>query len=200
VLPAVAYAGVRPHVSSDAVALGAITAFPLAEIAWERARRGRLEPIGVIVLAGIVAGLAASLLMGGDPLLLKIRESLLTGVLGLACLATLLTRRPATWYLARSFATGGDADKVVEFDARWNLPTVPLRFRVSTTVWGVGLAAEAGVRVLLALTLSTQVFLVVAQLISYGVLAGLLWFSALYTRLGERQVAAMVGATLVSGT
>ena len=192
VLPVILYALLRPHLGSDAATLGVVTVFPLAEIAFERIRHGRLEPIGAIVLAGILVGLAGSVFMGGDPFLLKVRESLLTGLFGLACLASLLTRRPAMFYLARSFATGGDPGMLAAFDARWELPTVPLRFRISTTVWGVGLVAEAAARTVLAMVMPTQAFLVVAQVISYSVLAGLFWFAVLYSRASERQVAAII--------
>ena len=56
VLPIVAYGVLRPHVSSDAVALAAVMVFPLGELAYERIRQGHLEPIGIISL-DFIAGL-----------------------------------------------------------------------------------------------------------------------------------------------
>ena len=48
--------------------------------------------------------------------LLKLRESVLTGAFGIVCLGSLLAHRPVMFYLARTFATGGDenalADKI----------------------------------------------------------------------------------------
>jgi hypothetical protein len=106
--PIIAYALLRPHMSSDAVALAIVMVFPAADVLGERVWRGRFEPIGIIVLAGICIGLIGALALHGDPLLLKMRESLLTGVFGLVCLLSLAAPRPAMFYLGRAFATGGD--------------------------------------------------------------------------------------------
>lgn len=109
---------------------------------------------------------------------------------GVVCLVTLAMRRPAMYYLARAFSTEGDPIKVAEFDEIWELPGVPRRFRWVTTVWGVALVAEAVLRVSLALVIPTQAFLVVAQVVSWSVIGGLLWFTVRYSRAGEREVTA----------
>ena len=191
VLPIVAYGFVRPHVDTDAVALAAVLVFPVGELAYERVRRGRLEPIGIIALIGIAIGLFGAIALDGNDLLLKIRDSALTGVFGLVCLATLVMHRPAMYYLARAFSTEGDPVKVAEFDEIWELEGVPRRFRIVTTVWGVALVAEAVVRISLALLISTQVFLVVAHVVGWSVLGGLLWFTVRHSRAGEREVLAL---------
>src|SRR5438552_18284495 len=82
VLPLVGYMLLRPHVDSDATALAAVMVFPLLDIARERRRHGRFEPIGVISLFGIVIGIVGAVVFHGDTSLLKVRESLLTGVFG----------------------------------------------------------------------------------------------------------------------
>jgi hypothetical protein len=194
VFPVVGYALLRPHVSSDAVALAMVLVFPVAEITVERARRGRFEPIGVIALVGITLGLIGALAFNGDATLLKVRESIITGVFGVICLVSLLASRPAMFYMGRAFATGGDPQRVAEFNEVWELPTVPRRFRMVTAVWGVGLVAEAVFRLVLALSISTQSFLVISQIVNWTVLGGLLWFSVASTRAGERQVVALLEA------
>jgi hypothetical protein len=53
--------------------------------------------------------------------LLKIRESLVTGLFGIACLISLSSlsmRRPLMFYLGRSFATSGDPEKTKECNLR----------------------------------------------------------------------------------
>ena len=190
VLPVVAYALLRPHVASDATALAAVMVFPVAEIAFERVRHGRFEPIGIIALMGIAVGLVGALVFHGDATLLKVRDSLFTGVFGLVCLASLGARRPAMYYLGRSFATGDDPAMVREFDTIWELPGVPRRFLFVTGVWGVTLVAEAVTRTALALTLPTQTFLVISPILNWGVIGALLWFSTWYTRRSERRVVA----------
>jgi len=194
VFPVVGYAVLRPHVSSDAIALAIVLVFPVLEIIVERARRGRFDPIGIIAMIGISLGLIGAIAFNGDATLLKVRESMLTGVFGIVCLASLAAPRPAMFYMGRLFATGGDPDQVAEFNEIWELPTVPRRFRIVTLVWGVGLVGEAAFRTVLALTIPTQTFLIVSQIVNWGVLGGLLWYSFATNRAGEREVLAMLEA------
>lgn len=198
-LPLVGYALLRPHVGSDAAALALVSVFPVIDIAVERRRHGRFEPIGVIALIGLSLGLISALLLHGNATLLKVRESMFTGVFGLICLATLGARRPAMWFLGRSFSTGGDPEKVAEFDTIWDLPGVPRRFRFITAVWGVALVAEAVGRFVLAVTVSTERFLAISPVINWGVLGGLLWYTTVFSRRGERDVLAAAEATASAG-
>jgi hypothetical protein len=194
VFPVVGYALLRPHVSSDATALALVLIFPVTEIVFERWRRGRFEPIGIIALIGITLGLLGAVAFNGDATLLKVRESLLTGVFGIVCLISLAAPRPAMFYMGRLFATGGDPARTAEFNEIWQLPTVPRRFRFVTLVWGVGLVGEAVFRTVLALSIPTETFLIVSQVVNWAVLGGLLWFSFAANRAGERDVVALIEA------
>src|SRR5437763_16128172 len=60
-LPLAGYMLLRPHVGSDAVALAAVSIFPLIYSAVERRRHGRFEPIGIIALVGLGLGLLGAL-------------------------------------------------------------------------------------------------------------------------------------------
>ena len=194
VFPVVGYALLRPHVDSDAAALAVVLVFPVVEILYERIRRGRFEPIGIIALVGISLGLIGALVFSGDATLLKVRQSVLTGAFGALCLLSLAAPRPAMFYMGRMFATGGDAERMAEFEEIWQLPTVPRRFRIVTLVWGVGLLGEAIFRTVLALTIPTQTFLIVSEIVNWSVLGGLLWYSLRANRSGEDQVVAMLEA------
>ena len=158
----------------------------------ERLRHGRLEPVGIIALIGITLGLIGAVAFHGDPTLLKVRESMITGVFGVICLVSLLAPRPTMFYMGRAFSTGGQPQQVAEFNELWALPAVPRRFRMVTAVWGVGLVAEAVLRTVLALSIPTQDFLVISQIVNSTVLGGLLWFSVASTRSGERRVTALL--------
>lgn len=198
VLPFVAYAIIRPHVGSDAVGLGLVTVFPLADIIVERVRRGRFEPIGILALAGIVLGIIGAVAFNGNDTLLKLRESAFTGLFGVVCLLSLVRPKPVMYFMARAFSTDGDPEKVAEFDEIWELPGVPSRFRFVTTVWGVGLVAETAVRTWLAFAVSTQTFLGVSHVIGWVILGGLLAWTAAFSKRGERQVQAAVLAQEVT--
>jgi hypothetical protein len=194
VLPVIAYGVLRPHVASDATALAVVLVFPVAEIVFERVRRGRFDPIGIIALVGISLGLVGAVAFNGNATMLKVRESMLTGVFGVVCLVSLAARRPAMFYMGRLFATGGDPARMAEFNEIWDLPTVARRFRVVTAVWGVALVAEAAFRTVLAMTIPTQSFLVISQVVNWAVLGGLLWFSFAANRNGEQEVLALLEA------
>jgi len=187
VLPIIGYSLLRPHVGSDATALAAVMVFPLADIAIERRRHGGFEPIGLISLVGIAVGLVGAVLLHGNATLLKLRESMLTGVFGLVCLASLLAARPAMFYMGRAFATGGDPTKADDFEVLWVMPGAARRFRVVTAVWGVGLLGETVLRTVLALTISTERFLEVAPIVGWVVIGALIWYSARVTRAAERE-------------
>lgn len=195
VLPVIAYGVLRPHVASDATALALVLVFPVAEIVFERVRRGRFDPIGIIALVGIALGLVGAVAFSGNATMLKVRESMLTGVFGVVCLVSLATRRPAMFYMGRLFATGGDPTRMAEFNEIWIFPTAARRFRMVTAVWGVALVAEAVVRTILAVTIPTQSFLVISQIVNWAVLGGLLWFSFAANRSGEREVLALLEPT-----
>ena len=92
------------------------------------------------------------------------------------------------FYLGRSFATGGDAARRADFDDMWQLPGVANRFRFITAVWGVTLVAEAVVRTVLAIAVSTETFLLVSPVLNWGVLGGLLVFSAAFRRRSQQRV------------
>jgi hypothetical protein len=190
VLPLVAYQLLRPHVRSDATALAAVMVFPIADVLLERRRHGRFEPIGIIALLGIGFGLLGAAVSGGDALLLKLRESVLLAVFGVACLASLAARRPMMFHLGRAFATAGDAEKAATFEQLWEQPGAPRRFRRTTAVWGVGLLSETTVRTILALSLPTSTFLAIAPVLGFGVTGGLIAFSVRAIRAGTAEAVA----------
>jgi len=190
VLPVIGYSLLRPHVGNDATALAAVMVFPLGDILFQRWRRGVIEPIGIIALFGIGLGLVSAVLLHGNAMLLKVRESVFTGVFGLVCLGSLLRPRPVMFYLGRMFATGNDPEKNAEFEGVWELPDSPRRFRFVTAVWGVALVAEAVLRTVLAVVLSTQRFLEVVPVVGWAVLGGLLFFTTRYSRAAEAAVLA----------
>lgn len=172
-VPFAVYTLVRHRVNSDAEALMIAGAFPAAWVAVEWARRRRLDPIGMIVLFGFVAGIVASVALGGSAFVLKVRDSAFTGLFGITCLLSLRWKRPVMFFIGRALSAGDDPARVAAFDALYEFDDGPPTFRRITAMWGMGFVVEAGLRIVLALALPTGAFLAVSPIVLGAVTAGL---------------------------
>ena len=151
---------------SEVVALLVASIFPTVKSLFGVLRRRTLDPISVLILAGLLFGLAA-LLVGGGAKLLLVRESLFTGAFGLACLVSLLfrSRRPVMFYFGRFFAAGSDPVRRTRFDQLWQYPSFRRVQRIMTLVWGLVFVGEFTVRVVLIYTLSPATVLAVSPIV-----------------------------------
>ena len=189
-VPLAVYYLVRSHVHGDAPALMIAGAPAAGWVLIEWARKRRVDPIGLIVLFGFVAGIVASVALGGSAFVLKVRDSAFTALFGLACLISLAGRRPAMFFIGRALSAGNDPEKLRAYDELYEMPTAPRTFALITLCWGVGLLVEAGMRVLLAVVLPTGAFLaaspVLAGVVFGGLFAFTIWFSKRARRVGEQ--------------
>lgn len=201
-VPLAVYYLVRSHVNGDAPALMIAGAPAAAWVALQWARKRRIDPIGCIVLFGFAAGIVASVLLGGSAFVLKVRDSAFTAMFGLACLVSLIAERPAMFYVGRALSAGDDPAKRAAYDELWTMPSAPRTFRIITAFWGVGLIAEAGLRVVLAELLPTGAFLAASPALAAAVIGGLfaftVWYSRRARRLGEARFAELLGLTYPS--
>jgi hypothetical protein len=188
VAPLVVFELARHAGAADATALAISAAPPALAIVIEWLWRRSLNVIGAIVLVGIVLGLAAAGVLHGDELLLKMRESVVTGIFGLLCLISLvLPVRPAMFHIGRALAGAGGPHARQEFDALWEVPRARRVFRIITVAWGLGFTAEAGLRAVLAFELSTGSFLAVTPVVSWVVIGSLTYWTIAYTRASRRR-------------
>ncbi len=189
-IPLLLYRLTKHYLSASEVSALTIAAtFPLAKSAAELLRRHRLDPIAILVLLGImVSGVAVFL--GGSPRLLLLRESLFTGVLGLACFASLLLRRPLMFYFGRHFLAGDDPERRREFDATWHRPGVPFVHRLITGVWGTAFVGEFGIRVALIYTLPAAWVLFLSPMILSAITVGTFVWTFAYVRHVRQRAAA----------
>lgn len=93
VVPLACYREARARGASELAALVISGVYPLAASLFSLLRDRALNPFSPVVLIGLAVS-AVALLLGGTPRLILLRESLPTLAVGLACLATLITRRP----------------------------------------------------------------------------------------------------------
>ena len=159
--PLVAYALLRSAGLSTVAALLLSGVFPAAAVAVGAVRHRRLDAAGAVVLASIVVGVALGLIgHSAKPVLAE--GSVITGVFGLACLASLRTRRPLMYALALEFA-GPDTDRGREMTGLWRYQEFRHVFRVITAVWGAGFLLEAAVKVVIIEYASTGTALASSQ-------------------------------------
>jgi hypothetical protein len=103
--PLVVYELVRPSVHDNTVALAMGLAVP---VSWTLTRwlvRRRLDPIGLVSALALAVACVVSALSGGNPLILELKDPVLTGALGMACLVSVLLRRPLHLAVLRLLAS-----------------------------------------------------------------------------------------------
>jgi hypothetical protein len=180
-IPIACYALAKRFVSpSEFTALAFATTFPLLKSVYDILRRRELDPIALLVLLGILVSIAA-LFFGGDPRLLLIRESFLTGAFGIACFLSLILPRPIMFYVGRYFVAGHDAERREAFNARWQIPAVRRAHRFITIVWGLVAIGEFTLRAIMVYKLSSSVVLVASPfilgLVTVGTIGWTFWYA-----------------------
>jgi len=152
---------------SELTALIAATAFPVLKSVYDITRRRELDPVAILVLLGIATSIAA-LFLGGDPRMLLVRESFITGAFGVTCLISLLFPRPIMFYFGRYFMTGGDLERRKAYDERWGNPIARRAHRLITTVWGLVYVGEFVIRVALVYSLPSAIVLAASPFLTGG--------------------------------
>lgn len=191
VAPLVAYLLVRPYVPSETVALATGMAIPVTATLAQLVVRRRLDPIGCIAVLGFGVALALAVLSGGDPLVLKLHDSVITGPLGVLCLVSVAVGRPLLALVKRAVVRrtpGGAATQPADATAERRA------LSALTAVVGGTLVLHAGLILGLALALPTATFLAVGRPIGWVVVAAgaavAFWLSSrLRTGLAARPVA-----------
>ena len=159
VAPLVLYDQLQHRVGSTTTALIAAGGIPLLWTVGRLAFRRKLDPIGLLSLAGFALGILLVVLTGGNPLVFKIREAILTGLLGLVCLGSIAVRHPIGLLVLRRSQTAAP-EAALRHAAVW-----------ITAIAGVTLVVHAAVIITLAAVLPTATFIAVHQLVGLGILA-----------------------------
>jgi hypothetical protein len=180
VLPLVVYALLRSRVGSDVEALAIGGAIPAAWVLVSLAWRRRVDWIALTSVVLLVLAVLLSLVSGGSSLPLKLREAVVTGVLGLACVGSVVAGKPLPLFVVRLRARRDararrSAEQVLDDPVRQHAVTV------LTMLVGITLLAAAAVRVILAVVLPTVVFLGLASIVEWVIIAAgalpTLWYA-----------------------
>ena len=135
-------------------------------------RNRRVEPLAVLSLGAIAIGLAVGLLFH-DGRILLVKESFTSGALGLVCLGSLFTRKPAIFVLRRRLFVPDDSESQAEYDDTWQSRAVQAEARRTTAIWGIALLAEAAVRVGLSYLLPVGTMVTISPLLAPVILGPL---------------------------
>ena len=170
--------------------------FPALGVAIGVIQHRRLDIVGALVLAGILAGTVLGLISHNARLVLM-EASVPAAIFGLGCLGSLWTRRPLMYGLAVEFI-GPDTAKGREMISLWQYEGFRRIFRVITAVWGVGFLLEAALRVAIVYNTSTGTALSVSKVMPY-IWAGIFMaWTVAYGRYqgkkGKRMMAAAAAA------
>lgn len=175
-LPLVLYLVLAPHLG-DVLALALGAAVPVMVTVVGIAVRRRVDPIGVFAIATFAVVLVVLALSGGNPLVLKLHDAVVTGPLGLIGLASVAVRQPLLLFVHRLATKRGIAGKLTGAAQRRALSGL-------TGLLGAILLLHAALILVLALALPTSTFLAAGRPIGWAFLAlGLLCVLAYRNRL-----------------
>ncbi len=176
----IAFFVLRSVLGNATDALAITDGVPLLWLVLIGIRHRRLERIALIPVVVFTVALLASIAFGGSALPLELRRSVFPGAVGLACLISLLVRRPlvleAASRMPRPDQAAGEEDRLAR-------PEVRRMLTVLTAIVGVTGLADAIAQVVLALSLSTSQFVVAAHVASYLTIGSGLLVAVLYLRV-----------------
>jgi hypothetical protein len=163
--------GAADQIAYLASGIGPLT---MLVITWIRTKA--LSGASVIVLLILLLSAAAAFIGGTDSRLLIVKDSVITGGFGLACLASLLFPKPLMFYFGAKFATDGTAAGMRYWAGLWQYPDFRSSQYKINNLWGIGYLVEAALRILIAYTVSSfQVANAISTILPWVFLAGLLF-------------------------
>ncbi len=187
--PLLAYYLLRPHAGSSAMALALAGAIPIAYTLVMLAIRRRLDPVGVVSVASFGIAVLVSWASGGNTLALELQDPALTGLIGIACLASVAVGRPLHPVILCLLGRGNP--RYADIASRTQHKTSI----VITAIIGLAFTGHAVAVTILVLTQSTSTFVALQHPVGlpfFGLgIAGLFFYRS---RMQARQRAAAAPA------
>ncbi|MFE2410355.1 VC0807 family protein [Kitasatospora sp. NPDC059408] len=190
--PVLTFNALSGHGTSDANALLISSAWPVADLGVYFLLHRRLDEFGIFTLVTLVLG-ALSALAYNTTELIFIKDSALTGLIGLGFLATLFAPRPAMFYFGRKFAAGGTAEGVERWNGLWVHEGFRRGQRLLTVIWGVAFVVESALRIALTYVLSTKAMVTVSSVMPWVFLGGLIFFTITWGRRRQARMQETLG-------
>ncbi|WP_145905077.1 VC0807 family protein [Kitasatospora viridis] len=155
-------------------------------LAWHR----RADEFAMISLLFVAITVVVSFIGPHDARLLLAKDSAVTGLFGLLCLATLAAPRPLMFYFGRKFATDGTPEQVAWWNGLWQFEGFRTVQRNLTIGWGVGMLVEAVVRIACVYSLSHGTVVTVNSVLPYAFTGVLVFWTMSYARRAQARGAA----------
>ncbi|MGW3243684.1 VC0807 family protein [Streptomyces sp. NPDC001070] len=182
VLPIITYNRLTDAHWSEFSALLVSGVWPVLDTVVTLAWRRKVDEFAIITLIFLVITLIVTVAGPHSARLLLVKDSAVTGLFGVVCLASLLAPRPLMFYFGRKFGTDGTKEGAERFDGLWQYEGFRHVIRTMTVVWGVGYVVEALARIGLSYELSTAAMVTVNSVLAYAVTGVLVAWTILYGR------------------
>jgi hypothetical protein len=150
--PLLAYYLIHPHVASSALAFALAGAIPVGYTLIMLSVRRRLDPVGVVSVAGFGLSVLVSWASGGSVLALELQDPALTGLIGIACLGSVAIGKPLHPVILRLLGRGNARYADIATRARRSTSMI------TTAIIGVAFTVHAAALTVLALTEPTSTF------------------------------------------
>jgi hypothetical protein len=183
VIPLASFIFLRRVLGNATGALAVSDGLPLVWVALIAIVRRRLDQIALIPAAVFAVALALSITFGGSALPLELRRSVFPGLVGVACLVSVLIGHPLLAVAARRLAQARPERK-----RRFALdPTRAHRaLTVLTVIVGITRLIDAAAQATLAFTVSATTFGELARVASYVIIGVGLGVCAAYLHFVRR--------------
>jgi hypothetical protein len=170
----------------EVYALLASSAPPIIWSLVEFALHRRVDALSLLVVSGIALSLLA-MIGGGGARFLLLREKLVTGVIGLAFVASAIVGKPLIYELALATKRRKSGSEADEFEALQAYAGFRRTMMVMTLVWGLCLLADVAVAVVLVFSLSIREYLLVNPVLGYGTIGALSLWTFVYGQRAKRR-------------
>jgi len=178
-LPIITYYVLRAAGVSEWIALLAATGVAGARIVWGIAVRREVNQFATVMLLVYGIGLVLALVTGDERILL-LKGSLITGSIGAVFLVTaIIGKRPLTLAAMKSF----QPSRAAELDEEFRTEPIARRANIlSSYVWGIGLLAEAILRIPVVYLLPIDIGYLLSELMLIAAFVLLIGWTVWYMR------------------
>ncbi|MFE1381510.1 VC0807 family protein [Streptomyces sp. NPDC058740] len=166
----------------------------VVHLVWHR----KMDEFAVVTLFFLALTAVVSLVGAHSTRALLVKDSVVTGLFGALCLATLLAPKPLMFYFGRRFSTDGSAESHAWWNGLWQFEGFRSVMRRMTVVWGLAYLVEATARVALSYTLSVDAMVVVNPFLIYGTLGLLVLWTIRTAKRGRAEGAARAEAAALA--